>query len=566
MRARPALLWCSTLVLLAAAPASAQYLDHARLSTALTQLARQHADRTELVTIATSPGGRTVQALRVGATGRPALLVVAGADGPHLVGSSIALASAERLLAGARPGLLDSVTVWFVPRLNPDAAEAMFARLPTARTANGAPWDDDRDQAIDEDGVDDLDGNGVISQLRFRDPNGSLVADSADPRLMRRADEAKGEVGAWVVVDEGKDDDGDGRYNEDGPGGTDVNRNFSYEYPAHGREAGRYPFFAPEARGLAEFLVAHDEIAAVYVLGPQDNLMKPWENRPNAGILNPQTRERAQEGSSQGGPLHSILRGDQSTFADVSRRFQTITGLTKAPASASLGGDVLSWSYFDFGRWAFGSRGWWVPEAPRDSAARGGRGGGGGGAGGSDPLADERNALKWFESQGISAFVPWTRVTLGGDERREAEVGGFRQGVLLNPPAGAEFDSTMARQSRFITALAGMLPRIALADVRSERLGDGVYRITAEVANQGVLPTTTALAARLRQPRRVKLVLDAGSATLLSGEKLQLLGAIDGGGRSTTVAWTVAARPGQSITVSAESPVTGRASQTITLR
>lgn len=564
MRPIPALVRAALLAGLLAGPAGAQYQDHAALGAALRQLAAAHPGQAELVTIATSPGGRAVQALRVGATGRPALLVVANASGPHLIGSNIVLAAARAFLEAPRPGILDSATVWFVPRLNPDAAEAMFARPTWARTGNGTATDDDRDQQLDEDPLDDLNGDGLLTELRLADPNGSWVADSTDPRLMRRADEAKGEVGAWTIVSEGRDADGDGSYNEDGPGGTDVNRNFAYEYPAHGREAGRYPFESPEARGLAEFLVAHDEIAAVYVIGPQDNLIKPWENRPNAGILNPETRERAQEGTSQGGPLHSIMRGDQSTYADVGRRFRDITGLDKGPASAGLDGDVLSWVYYDFGRWAFGSRGWWVPEAPRDSAARGGRTGAGNG--GSDPLADQRNALRWFAAQGIDAFVPWTPVTLGGDERRAGEVGGFKPGVLLNPPAGAELDSTLARQSRFIGALAGMLPRLALREVRGEKVGDGVWRVTAEIANVGTLPTTTALASRLRQPRRVRLDLDLAGATLLSGEAVQLLSPIDGGGRSTTVEWTVAARPGTTITVRAGSPVTGAASQSITLR
>ncbi len=78
---------------------------------------------------------------------------------------------------------------------------------------------------------------------------------------------------------------------------------------------------APEARGLAEFLVEHQEIAAVYVLGPQDNLVRPWENRPSMGIANEQG-VRAPEGTSAGGQLNSILRADQATFANLSRRFQ----------------------------------------------------------------------------------------------------------------------------------------------------------------------------------------------------------------------------------------------------
>ncbi|HRP09009.1 MAG TPA: M14 family zinc carboxypeptidase, partial [Gemmatimonadales bacterium] len=409
----------------AAPPAAAQYLSHDQLDAALTRLARQAGIAGSLETIATSPGGRAVRALRIGPAGQPALLVIANAHGPQLIGSSIALAAAQ-----ARIGAADGRTVWFIPRLNPDAAEAMFAAVKSERTGNDAGSDDDRDQRTGEDPVNDLDGDGAIVQLRLADPNGAWIADSAEPRLLRRADRSKGEVGAWTVVSEGRDDDGDGRYNEDGPGGTDVNRNFTYDHDHHGREAGPDPMSSPEARGLAEFMIVHPEIAAVYVIGPQDNLMKPWENRPNAGIMNPETRERAQEGTSAGGPLNSILSADQPTFAAIARRFQAaMKGHSRTPPSASLKGDVLSWSYYHFGRWAFGAPGWWPPEVPRDSTERGGAGRtGGGSSAGSDPVADQRAALKWYESQGIDAFVTWTPVALGGTERRSGEVGGFKPG------------------------------------------------------------------------------------------------------------------------------------------
>jgi hypothetical protein len=553
------------LLLVHATPAVAQYRDHRTLSTAVTALAARYRAQASVVTIATSPGGRAVQALRVGAADRPALLVIANAYGPHLIGSEVALAAAERILGGGAGDLLERATIWFVPRLNPDAAEGMFARPMWPRTGNGMTTDEDRDWQTDEDAFDDLNGDGVITAMRVADPNGDWLEDPEEPALMRRADATKGEVGTWRILTEGRDDDDDGQFNEDGPGGVDVNRNFPYDYAHHGREAGRFPMETPEARGLAEFLVAHPEIAAVYVLGPQDNLLKPWENRANAGIMNPTTRERAMEGTSAGGPLNSILRADQSTFADVARRFQATTGLTKGPASAALAGDVLSWSYFDFGRWAFGSRGWWAPEAPRDTARAGGARPTAGGAAGADANADERNAIKWYRAQGLDPVVPWTAVTLPG-EQGAYEVGGLKPGMLLNPPAGAEVDSTLARQTRFMVELAGMLPRLAFRELEVTAVGDGVWRIAVDLANEGTLPTNTALGARMRNPRNIRVALDLRGATLLSGQAIEIAGPLAGGGRSTTMTWTVAAARGATLSLSAESPTTGAVTQSIQLR
>lgn len=558
------------LLALVALPASAQGRDHRTLSAALTALSQEHAAQASLVTVATSPGGRAVQAVRLGAGAdaatRPALLVVANAYGPQLIGSEIALAAAQRLLQAygrdsATTRLLNSSTIWFIPRLNPDAAEGMLGAVTWERSGNGTAYDDDRDQKVDEDGPDDLDGNGVITMMRVEDPNGEWIADSTEPGLLRRADAAKGEIGRYRLIGiEGKDDDGDTRFNEDAVGGTDINRNFAYNYAHHGVNAGLFSFSATETRGLADFLIAHPEIAAVYVVGPQDNLLTPWVNRPSMGIADPQGN-RAQEGTSAGGQLNSILKGDEATFADVARRFQKTTGLGKGPASAASAGDVLAFLYYGFGRWAFGSRGWWVPEVARDTASRGRTAAGAS----ADALSDDRNTLHWFRDQRIDAFAPWTKVTLAG-ESRTTEVGGFKPGAQLNPPVGEQLDSTLARHQRFIVELAGMLPRLALHDVKAEAVGDGVWRISAEVTNEGVLPTSTALGARLRNPRGMRVDLDAKGGTILSGQKVQILGPLAGGGRSTRLEWTVAAARGSALVLTAGSPVTGTVSQPITLR
>ncbi len=181
-------------------------------------------------------------------------------------------------------------------------------------------------------------------------------------------------------------------------------------------------------------------------------------------------------------------------------------------------------------------------------------------------LANERAALRWYRSlgpTGVGAFAPWAKVDIGSDS---AEVGGFHPGALLNPPAGAPLDSTLAQQGRFIAELASMLPRVALRDAKVESLGDGAWRVSVEVANDGVLASTTALSARLRTPRGLRLQLDPNGATILSGEQIQVVGQVAGGGRSTRRSWTVAAPRGTTMTLTVDSPVTGSASQTITLR
>ena len=128
-----------------------------------------------------------------------------------------------------------------------------------------ADADNDQDGRLDEDPPEDLDGDGVIYQMRYRvrpgeEEEGNATLDPRDPtgRLMRtsRGGDVEGE---WVVVSEGYDSDGDGRFNEDGIGGLDLHRNYPENWrPAPGldatgrgytqRGAGEYPLSEIETR------------------------------------------------------------------------------------------------------------------------------------------------------------------------------------------------------------------------------------------------------------------------------------------------------------------------------
>ena len=550
-----------------AVPAGAQqsraagYHTTARLNAAFDSIARAKPALVRVSVLATSPGNRAVQLVRVGAGAnvddRPALLMVANAAGAHVVGSEIALRAVRSLASRygsdtAVTRLLDRATIYVVPRANPDAAEAFFGAMMYERAGNGSSHDDDRDATADEDGPNDLNGDGLITMMRVTDPAGAWIADPVNPQLMRRADATRGEVGQFRLFTEGTDDDGDGEFNEDGPGGTDVGRNFPHEYEWFAPGSGIGPVSSPESRALAQLFADRQNIAAVYVIGMHDNVVKPWEGRTVPGIGG------SRQGTSAGGPYTSSLPADNPWFAEVSRRFKATTGLDNAP-SADADGSLLAFSYYGMGRLAFGSRGWWIPKMPADTTA--GRRAPGAGA---DPLADERNAFRW--ASGNAAFVPWTEVRSDGFDGKKVEVGGFAPFAMLNPPA-AELDSAASKQTRFVQQLAGMLPSISVREVKVESLGNRVFRVTAQVANEGYLPTISAIGERVRWPRRIRVDLETRSGQqIVSGRPVVLLGAIRGSGNSEDVSWTLIAEPGSTVTLKAHSPVAGSASQTITLR
>jgi len=211
---------------------------------------------------------------------RPGVLIAANFEGDHVYGSELALFIADFLVKsyGSNANVkqrLDSFVYYIVPRVNPDGAEFMWAPVKWARRTNARPFDDDNDGRMDEDGPDDLNKDGVITVMRVKDPNGDYIVDPDEPRLMRKADPKKGEKGEYSLSWEGIDNDGDGFINEDGPGGTNINRNFMHEYPYFKPEAGQYMVCEPETRAMLEFMTSHRNIGAILTFGESDNLITP---------------------------------------------------------------------------------------------------------------------------------------------------------------------------------------------------------------------------------------------------------------------------------------------------
>jgi len=125
--------------------------------------------------------------------------------------------------------LLDTKAIYLKPENNPDGSNLYLHTAQTNRSSV-RPHDSDRDGLMDEDPYEDLDGDGVIYQLRWRvrpgeEEQGNAVLDERDAsgRLMKRVSEGEGD---WIVIGEGIDNDGDDKFNEDGIGGLDLHRNY----------------------------------------------------------------------------------------------------------------------------------------------------------------------------------------------------------------------------------------------------------------------------------------------------------------------------------------------------
>ncbi len=286
-RLHPHWLLCFLVALAFVATATAlEYPDNKSLEQQLKRIERAHKKLVRMESLATTRGKNDLWLVELGAgkdaerKQRPALLLVAGIEGNDLAGTVSAVAWLERLAGDyekedAIRKLLDTTTVYVFPRVNPDAATRFFAKPKTESLVNNLPVDDDHDGLVDEDGPEDLNGDGLITWMRVEDREGEFILDPVEPRLLAKADRAKGEVGAWRLFTEGIDNDKDEAWNEDGPGGVNFNRNFPFNYKFFAPWAGANQVSEPETRALADFVVAHPNIGIVFTFGAADNLAQP---------------------------------------------------------------------------------------------------------------------------------------------------------------------------------------------------------------------------------------------------------------------------------------------------
>jgi len=203
----------------------------------------------------------------------PAVFIAADMEGTVPISGEAALYLARLIIAA--PALRADRTWYILPCGNPDAASLFFAKPLRLDPRNARPHNDDMDDQIDEDGPEDLNGDGLITQMRVKDPEGEWMSVPGQPRLLKRADWSKGEKGVYKLYSEGIDNDGDGKYNEDGPGGTNVGTNFPHLFKFFAPDSGAWPGSEAESFALFKFFDAHREIGLTFVFGESNFCLNP---------------------------------------------------------------------------------------------------------------------------------------------------------------------------------------------------------------------------------------------------------------------------------------------------
>lgn len=364
--------------------------------------------------------------------------------------------------------LVDTTTFYLVPMSNPYMSH-LYVSTPMSgivSSINSRPRDDDGDGRADEDPPEDVNGDGHILQMRVRDPRGGFRTHPRDPRLLVRT--RPDEMGEWAVYSEGLDNDGDGAFNEDWIGGVDLNRNFPFDWqPEWIQEgSGPYPLSEPESRNLADFILAHPNIGMV-VSG---------HSGPDDGLIYRPYGSR---------PDSAIPRQDFLTMGTFAEKFAGLSGGLRmlppygAEAERRFGpgrlvygrGFMLEWAYEMAGAYSFVAEHGIIP----------------GDADGNGRVTDEELMKVSDEEFGGRLFVNWTpfdHPTLG-----RVEIGGFVKFTKPNPPPGKYLQRLVEIYGAMYQYWASTLPRLALTRADARTVQPGLHTIEAVVENAGLLPT-----------------------------------------------------------------------------
>ncbi|MFT7668579.1 MAG: hypothetical protein ACI8X5_001273 [Planctomycetota bacterium] len=423
---------------------------------------------------------------------KPAMWIDANVHGNEVQGGEAVLYFAWYLMENYGSNeriteLVDRSSFYLLPMVNPDGRYNWFneAHTPHSSRTGYKPTDNDRDGFFDEDDNDDLNGDGHITMMRKYLPGeGTHRQDPEDSRILERVPtNDKGLRGDWVMLGyEGIDNDGDGRVNEDGEGGYDMNRSWPAMWrPGHTqRGAGPYPLCWPEARCIANFLYDHDNVAAV-------------QSFHNAGgmIL------RGPGGEEFGSYARSDLRAFDRLGKDGERMLPFYNYMVIWKDLYSVYGGFATWTYEGLGIISFTNELWTRAREFPDVEGR---------ASQADSMFFNDNLLSG------GGFIDWQAAN--HPVYGEIEIGGYRKDVGRVPPTFL-IEEMVHRNALFCIKHAEAMPEVEIESVQVLEMKGDVLAVDVIFRNTRTIPTRTGHAANE--------LIGAPDVFTLSGDGVEVL-------------------------------------------
>jgi Zinc carboxypeptidase len=421
---------------------------------------------------------------------KPAMYIDGNTHANEVQGAEAALYTVDYLLKnyGRLPRvteMLDRSVFYILPSVNPDGRALWFKGPSDAdfpRTVM-VPVDDDRDGQADEDGFDDVDGDGFITTMRKKVPmgQGTHRLDPKDPRLLVPIQ--PDELGDYLQLGkEGYDNDNDGRVNEDPVGYVDPNRTWGFswepEYVQSG--AGAYPLSIPETRAIALWALQHPNVAAVQSYHNNGQMILRGPGAKADPLYPPQDLKVYDLIGKEG---EKLLPGYRYLISW--KDLYTVHGATTDHFYNLMGAMAFTNEMYN-------------PPADFDKNGE---------------VSDEE-LMKFNDELSLGRqFVDWH--PYNHPQYGPIEIGGFKRDVGRVPEGWALEDETH-RNNAFVLFHAYHLPRLSIGDVEVRKVGDRLWRLEVPVLNDRAIPSMTAVAVQNKLHRQ-DVATVTGAKVLSSG-------------------------------------------------
>ncbi|MBP3399134.1 MAG: zinc carboxypeptidase [Erysipelotrichaceae bacterium] len=547
------------------------YFDYEEMTSMLKSLCEKHSDIMSLTSICTTVEKREVWAVELtnkktgNGLAKPAFYIDGNTHAGEMTGSMAALHTIDVLATGYQEcaeitKLLDENVIYVIPRITPDGAETYLKTPYSLRSVN-------RSYLKEKEGLtqEDVDNDGVLRMMRFKDPHGAWVKTDSFMRK-RMPDEKEGEF--YSVYAEGIVENFDGlNVKVQKPKwGLDFNRNYPFGWFCEVRQpgAGAYPLSNPENKAVVDFVLAHPNISCVAT-----------HHTSGGVILYP-------PGTKPEKTAHSF---DMKVYKEIGKMGTSEMGYETINIFDHFMLDQANYSSGAFDDWCYENQGiyaytielwdlknrigkkedWTNRKMDSDE----------------EKLDTYLKTIEWVKENSPEAykeFTPFVHPQLG-----EGEVGGFNYKFVVQNPPKHLLKQECEKTTKFMLRYAKVLPQINISSLKSEFISEGVYKIEAVIENKGYLPTygsQNAKSLKIDEPVKVSLM----HAKCLMGKNIEEIGDLEGfacirsdysyyGHISTgsapaiqkKVEWIVEAEPGTEIKVLAFHPRAGKSLKTMML-
>ncbi len=390
--------------------------------------------------------------------------------------------------------LVDERVFYVFPSVNPDGRDYFMDGTGSGARSGHVPVDDDNDGVFDEDGPDDLNGNGVIEQIRKYVPGeGDMRISHLDPRILEPV--PSGEQGDWVLLgSEGIDNDGDGQVNEDPVGGYDPNRNWGSNWQPSYIQSGSmdYPFQLPEARAVNDFLMAHPNVAGV-------------QSYHNSGgmIL------RGPGAQWQGEYPAADVRAYDELGENGARMLPYYRYIVLWSGLYTVHGGFIDWTNDGLGILSLSNELWSggqyfsSPDLQRQQQDP------------SSPIAPPKDGFFFDDFLELgNEYVEWR--AFDHPDYGPVEMGGWKKTRGRVPPRFMN-EELAHRNMAFTLYQADQMPLMSMKQPTVERVSGDVYRVRVELTNDRVTPTILEKAAQNNVVRPDLLTLDGNVEVISAG-------------------------------------------------